>query len=222
MKGRYLFLLVFTSILFCAPAVSQAQMIKGAVIGGFNLSQVDGDEVYGFNRIGLNVGVSAIIPLSERWSVALENSFNQKGAYQKQQYYDSIDGITGEYNLRLNYVSVPLTVQYHDMGGLTFGAGFSWDRLVGFTEVEHGGLREPYSDSIAFNENDFNIIADIRFRIYKRLKFNLRYAYSIVPIREREFSNLNSDTWMRKQYNNNISFRLIYVFNERLPAKPEN
>jgi hypothetical protein len=69
---------------------------------------------------------------------------------------------------------------------------------------------------VPFNENDYSIIADFRFRLYKRLFFNFRYSYSISKIREREFFDYNNNKWMRKQYNNLFSIRLIYVFNERL------
>ena len=44
----------------------KAQVIKGALIAGFNMTQVDGDEVYGFKKIGFNVGAAAIIPVKKK------------------------------------------------------------------------------------------------------------------------------------------------------------
>lgn len=216
--NRIVFVIAF-SVLISSNCPLHAQVIKGALIGGFNLSQVDGDEVYGFNRIGFNVGAAAIIPLGEKWSVSLENSYSQKGAFQKKQYNDS--ALTGKYNLRLNYVEVPLLVHFTDKEFITFGAGFSWARLVKAKEIEHNGLQPPYSDSIPFNDNDFNAIADIRFRIWKKLKGNIRYSYSLKPIREREFENLLGEKWMRKQYNNVITFRLMWIINEKRQYQPQ-
>ncbi|MCF8234368.1 MAG: PorT family protein [Bacteroidales bacterium] len=219
MKKILLFIFLMSGLAI-APSL-KAQVIRGAVVGGFNLTQVDGDEVYGYNQIGFNVGASAIIPLGEHWSVSLENSFTQKGSYQSQQYSDSL--FTGEYRLRLNYVQVPLLIHYNDQDRLTFGAGASWGRLVGTKEVEHSGLQPPYSDSIPFDKDDFCVIADLRFRLYQRLHFNFRYSYSLTPIRERQFTQLNGETFMRKQYNNVISVRLIWIFNEVLKTKnPED
>ncbi|MCF8229354.1 MAG: PorT family protein [Bacteroidales bacterium] len=193
-------------------AHAHAQIFKGAAIGGFNLTQVDGDEVYGFNRIGLNAGAGVVLPLGEHWEISLETSFSQKGAYQKQQYIDSSRALTGEYNLRLNYVEVPLLLHYKDKGGLTFGAGLSWGRLVSSKEIEHGDEEIAYSDSIPFNDNDFSVIADIRFRIWKNLHGNFRYSYSLQSIRERTFYSLDkSNSWTRKQYNNVLTFRIIYI-----------
>jgi len=57
--------------------------IKGVVIAGMNLSQVDGDEVYGFKKMGACVGVGGILPLPKRFSLSLEILYDEKGAYQK-------------------------------------------------------------------------------------------------------------------------------------------
>ncbi len=192
----------------------KAQVIKGALIAGFNMTQVDGDEVYGFKKFGFNVGAAAIIPVKKKWSISLETIFSQKGAYQRPQYNDSL--YTGEYNLRLNYVEVPVLAHFTDKKIITIGTGFSWGRLVKSNEIEHGGIQSPYSDSIAFNKNDFNWLIDIRFRVWKKLKFNIRYAYSLAKIRTREFYSLAGTSWTRKQYNNVLTFRLIYVFNEQV------
>ncbi|MDD5508213.1 MAG: hypothetical protein PHD25_07755, partial [Bacteroidales bacterium] len=70
----------------------KAQFIKGAVIGGVNLSQVDGDEVYGFKKFGANVGAAAIIPFTDHWEVSIETIFSKKGSHQRPQREDSLTG----------------------------------------------------------------------------------------------------------------------------------
>lgn len=208
-------ILFFLILLTCVGLTDQAyaQRFKGAVIGGVNMSQVDGDEVYGYRRFGAHLGTAAILPLNN-WDVTLEVVFNQKGAYQKPQY--DADSLTGEYDLRLNYVEVPVLVHYTDKEFISGGIGFSWGALVGVTEIEHGGLQPPYSDQVPFRNSDVNFLADAQIRVWERLKFNIRFAYSILPIREREYTNLALDTWTRKQYNHMWTFRLVYVFNERI------
>ena len=61
--------------------------------------------------------------------------------------------------------------------------------------------------------------SDLRFRIYKKLKFNIRYAYSLAKIRTRTFEDFQGQTWTRDQFNNLITFRLVYMINEKLPAR---
>ncbi len=199
-------------ILLHFSLIADAQVIKGAVIAGFNLSQVDGDEVYGFKKFGANVGVSAIVPFSDHWEVSIETLFSQKGSHQKPQREDSL---TGEYLLKLNYLDIPVMVHFNDKDIVTFGLGFSYGRLTNVEEYEHGQRIETTTIEGPYSRSDINGIADIRFRIWQRLKFNIRYAYSLKKIRTREFTPPYVDPWTRDQYNNFWSFRMIYVINEK-------
>ena len=194
------------------------QIIKGEALLGLNLTQVEGDEVHGFKKVGLNIGAGVLIPFNKNWDVSMEVTFNQKGATQKDQYIetDSLGNITtGAYKLRLNYVEVPVLIQYTDKEFITIGAGFSWGRLVGVQEWEHGKRVESTSlNSGVYNKNDFCYIIDARIRIIGPLKFGVRYQNSMVKSRTREFENSNSDSWTRDQFNKVLTFRLIYIFNE--------
>jgi len=202
----FLFIIVFSA------GQSYSQRIKGAVIAGFNATQVDGDEVVGYSKLGFNVGAAAIIPFKKKWSISLENIFSQKGSHRGEIYADSL---SGSYTLRLNYVEVPVLVHYTDKDIITVGTGFSWGRLVGAKEWEHGIRQKTSPDHGPYDKNDFSWLADIRFRVWKRLKFNFRFSYSIAKIRTRIYDNGYS-TWDRKQYNNVLSFRLLYIFNEQI------
>ena len=191
------------------------QKIKGAVFGGVNITQIDGDEIYGYNKFGFNAGAAAIIPLKKNWSVSLETIYNQKGSKQKQSY--SADSLTGEYKLKLNYLEVPVLVHYTDKDIITAGAGFSWGRLVKAKEEEHSGNQTPYTDIVGFNKDDINVLVDLRLRVYKRLRFNIRFAYSVAKIRTRKYDPYPGfmKSWVRDQYNNLFTFRLYYIFNEK-------
>lgn len=219
---KYLFVIIAFTVL---SSTAGAQQFMGAVMGGMNLSQVDGDEVYGFKRIGGHIGLAAILPIKSKWDITLETVFNQKGAYEGEQYQDSLFGVqlNGKYDLRLNYVEVPLTAHFTDKQKYTVGAGFSYGRLVSSKETEHNGAIPPYSDSVAFNKNDYCVLVDFQIRVWKQLKFNVRYSYSMVPIRTRTYIDPYGikDPNVRKQYNNMLTFRLVYVINEKYAATKE-
>lgn len=207
-------------LLFALSLPVSAQRFMGAVMGGMNISQVDGDEVYGYHRVGGHLGAAAILPI-KNWDITLETVFNQKGAYQKPVFPG--DSLNGQYDLRLNYIEVPLLAHYTDKKFITAGAGFSWGRLVSFKEIEHGGNQTPYADSVPFRKNDFNILVDAQIRVYKRLKFNVRFAYSLASIRQRTFDPYPGfvEPVTREQYNHLFTFRLVYVFNEIVPARKQ-
>ena len=212
MQKKIFFLLIVLLFGFNVFEVN-AQIIKGEVILGMNLSQVDGDEVFGFKKVGLNAGAGVLVPIAKNWDVSFEAIFSQKGANQKPQNSDTIEN--GAYRLNLNYAEVPVLVMYTDKEFISAGAGFAWGRLVGVKEWEHGNSIETTTvNSGVYEKNDFSILGDLRIRIYKQLKFNLRYQYSLVKIRTREFGNASIGFWTRNQFNNLISFRLIWVFNE--------
>jgi len=230
------YLLPLTILLIALSPSLYAQKFKAAVMAGMNISQVDGDEVVGYNKVGAHFGVAAILPI-KKWDITLETVYNQKGAREKQQYeywlkdsvfvddnYQGMDSTlyTGEYTLHLDYVEVPVMVHYTDKEKFTAGIGFSYGRLVNVKEIEHGGSIPPYSDTVAFKKNDWDILFDLQFRIYKQLKANVRFAYSLAPIRERTYHDViyeQKDPWTRKQYNHLFTFRLVYVFNEQYQKK---
>lgn len=217
MRGLKLFLAI---ILIISGISNQllGQIIKGEALLGLNLTQVEGDEVHGFRKAGLNIGAGVLIPFKKNWDVSMEITYNQKGARQKAQYNDTDSMgniITGEYKLRLNYVEIPLLVYYTDKEFITIGAGFAWGRLVGIQEWEHGNRVESTTiNSDTYDRNDFSYIIDARIKIKGPLKFGVRYQNSMVKIRTREFTDLSGNSWTRDQFNKILTFRLIYIFNE--------
>lgn len=201
----------FFLLLFLQP--SKAQLFKGYGAAGFNMAQVDGDEVYGYKKFAGNLGVGVMVAFREKWHVSLETSFSQKGAKGRP---GRIIAEYDHYDLRLNYAEVPLLVHFTDKQFFTIGAGFSWGRLVGVNELEDGENTEIDVLDNTFEKDDFGVMVDLRFPVYQRLKFNFRYQYSMAALREREYTNIAGSTRSRQYYNNLITFRLIYMFNEDL------
>jgi len=201
-------------LLLCSIMPVKAQSIRGEFIAGFNLSQVDGDEVVGYRKPGFNGGVGAALPFGEHWFVSVETLFNQKGAYKK--YPPNTNNLNlPYYNLRLNYAEVPMMIHYNDKDQITAGLGFSYGRLVSMREVEHGVEIDWPSGNGPYKTDDVNFLIDFRFRAFWKVHFNFRYAYSVAKIRTRIYDN-GTSSWTRHQYNNLLTFRLVFVFNEKL------
>jgi len=202
------FVLLFSTL-------SYGQSIQGAIAVGTNLTQVDGDMMYGFKKFGLNASAIAIIPFKKKWAVSVEASYSQKGSHE---YYPPESDPAKElpyYDLRLSYAEVPIIVHFTDKGFLTVGLGLSWGRLVGMKEIEWNTQTDASLYSGHYSRNDINGIFDLRLPIYKKLNINFRYAYSFAKIRTRTFSNITGSTVVRDQYNNVLTLRLYYIFNER-------
>lgn len=269
MKKYGIFTLVLAALL-AAPTLLQAQIIKGEVFGGAIASQVDGDECYGFKKFGVHAGAGALVPIvtanNFSMDIGLEVLFSQKGAFKRDSItYNS--SFPHAYNLKLNYVEIPLMFYITDKDAVSLGVGLSYGRLVGLQElVDHqpadyegvgigvgdGSLhwrddnpnlpdiskiddlnvldplvRQYYPDityiseavanSNTYRRHDFSICADLRFRIWEGLHLEARYQYSLSPIRYQmyyEDAGLVIPNQIRKQHNNTITLRVVYLFNE--------
>jgi len=217
-------------MVFAALAnTAKAQIFLGEAFVGLNICQVDGDQMMGFFKKGINAGVGVIAPVWQKKNFSLELSmevlYNQKGAKQGRKYFDGkldpVTGIevTGEYNLTMNYAEVPVLVYFTDKHLVSAGVGVSYARLMGLKEYEHGVRTPVTATSGEYNQNEFNILADVKLRVYKRWKLGFRYSYSLNTTRTREYHDIDGNSLgTLHQRNNLFTFRLTYVFNE----KPED
>jgi len=239
---------------FYFPPSASAQRFIGGIAAGINLTQVDGDEVFGYSKVGFNGGpyVKLMLDKKQRFSVTMELLYTQKGAQKKYpgpNRYEACHAIGDTaffdtrypaydkkffYKLRTDYLEIPILFHYDDpRSKVSIGVGVAWSRLAYIKESLHdytafdsanirkgGALRiDQAKDPGRYKKNDWSIIADVKIPIYKGLKFNFRFQYSLAPFgKVREFSSLSENataTVRRRPFHNTLTFRLIYSFNEK-------
>ncbi|MCK9202938.1 MAG: porin family protein [Saccharofermentanaceae bacterium] len=213
-------ILLLLAAFFFPVQKSYSQRVLGAVSVGMNLTQVDGDEFYGFHKIGLNVGPQVILPFGPKknWSVSLELLYSQKGSYHKGE----TDSTT--YRLKQDYAEVPLLLHFTDKNVISAGVGVSYGQLVNFKETFGGKpidstyFAQPTSGMSNF---DISVIADLQVRLWQKLWAGVRYQYSMMKNRTIYVTDPNDpkNPFERKQYNNVISIRLTWVFNQEKAEK---
>ena len=228
MSGKYKIILIgfFIIILsYCTDTQAQRrrnrQIFKAYPTFGATASQIRGDELRGFDKWGFTAGVGAMLALSDDglWNMSIEADYSQRGAFNNtNDPYSLID-------FTMNYVDIPLTLHFTDpYGGMTFGAGFVYGRLV---RQPHGMMLINYNyfvpdtSDMAFLKNDLSVALDFRFAIWKGLTINFRYQHSILPVKKNwHFTeHLSSaagdvDTWSNNCYNSSVMMRLMYVFGD--------
>ena len=134
---RFRILTLILAFTATAPTLLHAQIVKGEVFAGGILSQVDGDECYGFKKIGVHAGAGALVPLTSWMDIGLEVLYSQKGAFKRDSIvYNST--YPHAYNLSLNYVEIPLMLYFTDKDVASLGVGVSFGRLVGLKELDDG------------------------------------------------------------------------------------
>lgn len=268
-RSRIITLLL--AFMVATPSLLRAQIVKGELFVGGNACQVDGDECYRYRKFGAHAGAGALIPVTNFMDVGLEVLFSQKGAYKGDSLNLHLGSYTGTYNLKLNYVEVPLMVYLTDKDRFSVGVGISYGRIVGIDEKSNGvstniglgdghlhwkqnddelpdlgkvrninelgdivygtGLHDSITipqvvaNSNTYRARDFGLCADFRVRLWEGIHAELRYQYSIVPIRTRLFYKDQNETLLKDddknvpplqlQYNNTLTLRVVYIFNER-------
>jgi hypothetical protein len=209
------FLLVL--MLFCASTV-KAQRILGAVSLGMNITQVDGDEFFGYHKIGLNVGPMVAVPFgkNKNWSVSMELLYSQKGS-KHNGTADSMD-----FKLIQDYAEIPVLIHFTDKKLISGGVGVSYGQLINYKETNNNVYDSIYYYQTGLSNNDISVIADLQIRIFSKLWADLRYQYSMKSNR----TVLVKDPYAyprtevtRYQYNNVISIRLTWVFNQEKISK---
>ena len=220
-QHRHLFARVLSlALLTLLATAAQAQRIHAYLAAGPTVSQVEGDELKGFRKWGGTGGVGALVSLSEnnRWKMCVEVDFAQRGFKNKTRNPYNIDAT-------LNYVDIPVTFHFHDnKGGMTFGAGLLYGRLVKqpHGKLDHTSTFLPDTNDMTFLKNDFAAIIDLRFTVWRGLQLNLRFQYSIAPIKkdwkfveyenETQIRNDDPAVWYNNCRNISIGARLIWEF----------
>ncbi|HSI90272.1 MAG TPA: porin family protein [Adhaeribacter sp.] len=175
------FLFVFTVLGFFLFSQSvSAQTIRNAIIIGASASQIDGDGVGGFDKVGLVFGGSSTFKVSENFSFQPEILWLQKGSKRA-------DSLTF-FKWRLNYVSVPVLVNYKIQPKFTLQGGLAFDYLIDAKLDEGYGFFDRTED---LNKFDLGYTAGIEYRIWDNLAANARYQYSFFWLRDLGFKNSN-------------------------------
>jgi len=197
--------------------VEETNTFYGGPVVGTNFCQVDGDYFAGYYKTGLNVGGIVYTKLGGSFLASMEILYSQRGsrAHKEQLSKTKTGLLIREYGISLDYAEIPLMVHLMDRRKSHIGVGISYSQLVSSRETVVTN-RQGYNDSLdvskfPFKSSDINILAGFNLRLYKGLFFNVRYQYSLFPIR----SNVNMDYSRAKQYNNLYVVRLAYIFGQK-------
>ncbi|RYE23444.1 MAG: PorT family protein [Sphingobacteriales bacterium] len=230
-KVRKLVAFVAFTFLVCVSSLStRAQsyydepqrLFYGGLVAGANFTQIDGDNFAGYRKVGANVGGIVYAQLANKLAASMEILFVQKGSRsntaQMTPFKDPIAGQPiriDKYNIDLNYAEIPIMINYFDKRKSNFGLGFSYSQLISTNEkllTAPTLATETDPSTYSFRRADLNILAGVNLKLVGGLFLNVRFQYSLLPIRayDDRFKN-----YMRKdQFNNLYVLRLMYLFNK--------
>ncbi len=158
------------------------------------MAQVDGDDMVGFNRIGLNGGAQVSANLNERWQLSLGFIFSQQGSNRsKADPFGPYD------NIRLNYLEAPVLFHFKEWK-LLVTAGASYARLVNYKSISLIG--EDITDLEQYKPGLVYYILGATLKMNERFGVNIQYSKS--------FGSFQDDEAKPKLINRMVTIRGVY------------
>ena len=192
----------FAILLFCGFLTFsiQAQNFGGGLIAGVSTSQVAGDMLGGFNKLGFLTGAYTSLNVKDNISFQFEITYIEKGSRNPNLYKNTIQEIT------LSYVEVPISINLQQKENLGVEVGI----LPAF--IISSKMNDEFTDEIeiapSFEKYDFSVFAGINYHITDNIILNTRISNSIIPIRPHVSDATNG--WNKGQYNTVLSFAIHY------------
>ena len=185
-------LLLLLPLMIISTNSSAQRFSMGVGIGGL-LSQMDGDDFEGYDKLGLRVGVRGQAYISPRLDFAVEMNFEEKGSRFEND--PAITSSDKSRKIALSYAEMPLMLRYfiRRRPGLYIEAGAAISYLLNSRfEVESDAvsLDEFEKLSPSFNRSEWNVLLGGGFAISDHLDFYFRTSIG--------FSHLYRDLETRK------------------------
>lgn len=210
MRTGIIFVLLFTWL--AGPVRGQSIFGLHGVVG-VNASQIQGDLLAGFDKVGICGGLRGTVELKEPFGLSVELLYSERGS-RPDIFGDVFDP---DINVTLRYLDLPVYITYSDWRDPEEGyhkafalAGISAGRLIEASTFDAFNESEMDLDSLAmeFNQNDLSWLLGFGFRLSNRFIISARYTRSITLLLNAEKKGINANS-LRVFF---LSFRGEYVF----------
>ncbi|MFT7588966.1 MAG: hypothetical protein ACI959_001180 [Limisphaerales bacterium] len=190
MRVASLLLFIFLQNIVFGQQRDDSRFLFAPVLG-FNVSQIDGDMLAGFYKLGIHAGGMVYVKLTDDGpiSLSMEMLFNQKGSSTRP-------GRVPKSKILLNYVDIPVQINYHDKDRMIFGLGANYARMI--NAKTNLGITDD------FDSREVGYLVTITFMAKEHLGIGLRYSGSISSFG----TAANPDTEL---INRSITLRLSYL-----------
>ncbi len=194
-------------LLISLPAFSQSFDLY--VMAGPVVSQIDGDRLGGYNKVGAIAGLGISRTIIPQWKALMELNYIQKG----KGSYNVENGET--HKTILNYVELPLVAEYQINELLCVQAGLSGALLISHTFLEDGEINQaPLYEP---NRFDFDYQLGACYQLNEQMSVVLRLAGSIIAMGDQlPDVSYSPSIWVNAggKYNRSIALSLRYMIQD--------
>ncbi len=169
-------------ILISLPSFLFGQGFGGGLYGGISTSQVTGDNIGGFNKVGGWGGAFTDYRFTPRSTLQFELSFIQKGSRQAPTVKNN--GVFILYNH--NMLEIPVLYRWYGIKNMSIELGLQAGILL--SSIEKGTNIIEVRNSSAYPKAEFSGAAGLSYYFWKgKIEVNARYANSILTMRKQDW-----------------------------------
>ena len=186
-----------------------AQDFGGGGKLGVSTSQVGGDDLAGFNKAGIIIGVFANKKISPFLSFQAEMTYIQKGSNNPNMSNNNHSNYLLQ-DISLSYIEIPLFLQYHQNKVLKIESGVQIAYLInGYYNDLIGKIPNEINPFIDY---DIGLLIGMDYKYSNNISLNTRISNSILPIGKEDQNSNTYNSITKGKYNSVLSFTLNYNF----------
>ena len=176
---RHSLKLILLSCLLCLSTIGISQAFIGNLHSGLNLSQLSGDDLNGFRKLGLHAGASVSYPWSNtQKQISLEFLYQQKGSRQGDNAGDL-------QQISVNTLSIPLIYRW----GEWYNEQIERHNFYVEIGATVNAINNVQSENTFFDNRtdefknfDWGLLAGIKISINRKFSTTIRYERSVTDL----------------------------------------
>ena len=178
---------------------------NGGLIGGATASQIHGDGIGGFNKVGFNLGATLEIGRKGSENIQIGIVYNQKGS-KKPPNPTAGDYETWRY--RFTYIDIPITISY-SYGIFDLLVGLQPSVLLAAEEDFFGVAWDP--TGLPIKKYDLGAVFGIRTVYGDHSHLFARVTQSVLAIAPRPESPTGTPRWNNRMMNMTVEVGVSYM-----------
>lgn len=197
MKIKMLGFLLTLTITSTLAVAQKIPFFQAGIKAGTNITKIDGKSFKEEFMFGYNLGAFAAIKIGEKWQIQPEILFNQYNS-RTASNFDTLYKPDNLKDISLNYLSIPVLLNYSPSKIVTFQAGPQFGKLLNKDEnlVQEGRN--------AFKDGDLSLLGGIQINI-ANFKIGGRYFIGLNDISDID----KSEKWKNQGFQLSVGLRIL-------------
>jgi len=197
MKIKTLDFLLTLTIVSTLAVAQKTPFLQAGIKAGTNISKIDGKSFKEEFSYGYSLGGFAAIKVGEKWQIQPEVLFNQYNSKTASDF-DTLYKPDNLKNISLNYLSIPVLLNYSPTKIVTFQAGPQFGKLLNKDEnlVQEG--------KNAFKDGELSLLGGIQINI-ANFKIGGRYFIGLNDISDID----KREKWSNQGFQLSVGLRIL-------------